>query len=92
MTDPLPASDVHQLPPPKARPPHVFGDPVSIAPDPFRARYQQTERVCGGCHLVKVTVHAADGRAWREWRLPGCADQFSDDRGPPCVPLLAAAS
>jgi hypothetical protein len=91
MTQDPQDAGVHQLPPPKARPPHVFGDPVSVKGDAFRARHPQTERTCAVCRLVKVTVHHPDGRAWREWRLADSSDQYSDDRSPPCTVIGQAA-
>lgn len=85
-------TNIARLPAPKNRPPHIFGDPVSINPDPFRARHQQTERTCSVCQLVKVTVHHPDGRAWREWRLPRCADQIDDDQGAPACIVAGPAT
>jgi len=85
MTDPLPEGYVVHLPAPKNKPHHLFGAAVTVAPDPSRGRHQQTERVCAVCGTVKVTVHHADGRAWREWRVPGAERQFEDDRTPACT-------
>lgn len=81
----LPDGYVVHLPPPKERPPHLFGTAVRVEQDPSRKRHQQTERVCAVCKLVKVTVHHSDGRAWREWRMPGSDRQFEDDRTPLCT-------
>lgn len=81
MTD-----DVAHLPvtPRKPVPRHVFGEPVYVLQDPQRGRdYPQTERTCAACKIVKITVHGANGAAWREWRLPDCVPQFSDAMGPP---------
>jgi hypothetical protein len=83
-------SNVARLPPPKTIAPHLFGGPLSVKPDPARDRHQQTERSCAVCGLVKVTVHHPDGRAWREWRLKDCVDQYEDDRTPQCLTAVAA--
>lgn len=79
------ADGVAYLPPPKQRPPHLFGPPVTVEPDPARGRHQQTERTCAVCGTVKVTVHHPDGRAWREWRVRGADRQFEDERTPLCA-------
>ncbi len=56
-------------------PRHVYGPDHFVKADPNKGRpYNQTERACpcGVC-------------AWREWRLPGSPDQYSDAMGtPPC--------
>lgn len=68
---------------------HVFGAPVSVAPSLELERHQQTERTCSLCGVVKVTVHAPDGRAWREWRASASAAQLlCDDL--PCTPQIGA--
>lgn len=64
-------------------PRHVYGEPRYVRADPKVGRfYNQTERTCV-CGVVKITVHGADGYAWREWRMPYSHDQFSDALGAP---------
>lgn len=67
---------------------HVFGEPVGVPPSLELDRHQQTERTCSVCGAVKVTVHAPDGSAWREWRQSASSAQlkFSDDL--PCAPKI----
>lgn len=81
MTD----DNVAHLPAPKNRQPHLFGQPISVKPDPDRGRLQQTERTCPVCRLVRVTVHHPDGRAWREYRLGDSENQFADGHEPACT-------
>lgn len=47
----------------------------------------QTERTCMQCPVVMVTVHAPDGRAWREWRHKDSSTQFKTR--PPCLEVVA---
>jgi len=45
----------------------------------------RTLRICAHCELIKITVHARDGRsAWRAWRLPGHTDEWVVEMTPPC--------
>lgn len=69
---------------------HVFGEPVSVPPSLELDRHQQTERTCSACGAVKVTVHAPDGRAWREWRQSASAAQLRLRTDLPCAPQLGA--
>lgn len=46
----------------------------------------QTERDCKQCSIVMVTVHAPDGRAWREWRHKDSGVQFKTR--PPCLEVV----
>lgn len=85
MSNTLPDGYVVHLPQPKSRAPHLFGAATRLAPDPARKRHEQTERVCAVCGLIKVTVHHADGRAWREWRCKDSDRQFEDERTPLCT-------
>ncbi|EJN14730.1 hypothetical protein PMI42_01703 [Bradyrhizobium sp. YR681] len=71
---------------------HVFGDPVSVTPSLELDRHQQTERTCSVCGAVKVTVHAPDGSAWREWRASTSAAQRRFDDDLPCAPKIGGAS
>ncbi|MCS3725483.1 hypothetical protein [Bradyrhizobium betae] len=72
---------------PQPGPHHVFGAPVSVPPSLELERHQQTERTCSVCGTVKVTVHAPDGRAWREWRRSASSAQIAcDDLA--CVPQI----
>jgi hypothetical protein len=66
-------------------PRHVYGEARYVKADPAKGRpNNQTERACV-CGVVKITVHGGEGGAWREWRLPGSPDQYSDAMGaPPC--------
>ena len=64
------------------RPPHIFGEPRSIAPQP--GRDQQTERVCITCGLVKITVHPKEGGGYRLWRWGEGGCQFADRVMPEC--------
>jgi hypothetical protein len=41
-------------------------------------------RHCLVCGAVKVTVHAGDGRHWREWRLSDAGDQQQLQSDPEC--------
>jgi len=87
MSDAMPDGDVIHLPPPKhARNPHLFGDPVMVPAT--LVRHQQTERTCAICGAVKVTVHAPDGRGWREWRQRADAEQVTTDIA--CRPIIGA--
>ena len=81
MTDGLSRLPVNALP---QVPRHAFGEPRFVKADPKKGRpHNQTERACP-CGVVKCTVFGDDG-AWREWRLPGSPDQYSDAMGtPPC--------
>lgn len=64
-------------------PRHVFGEPRH-AKAMASGRPPQVERACP-CGVVKITVFGSNGAAWREWRLPGSPDQYSDAMGtPPC--------
>ncbi len=65
---------------------HVFGEPASVPPSLELARHQQTERTCALCGAVKVTVHAPDGSAWREWRVSSSSAQLRLDDDLPCRP------
>lgn len=67
---------------------HVFDDPVSVPPSIELDRHQQTERTCSVCGAVKVTVHAPDGRAWREWRQSASSAQLLLRDDLPCAPQL----
>lgn len=81
MTDSLSHLPVNPLP---NVPRHVYGPDHFVKADPNKGRpYNQTERACP-CGVVKITVFGTEG-AWREWRLPGSPDQYSDAMGtPPC--------
>lgn len=86
MTD---DSDVRNFPTPaRGLPakPHQFGAPVSVPASLELDRHPQTERTCSVCGVVKVTVHAPDGEAWREWRASASSAQhrLADDL--PCIP------
>ena len=75
--------------PPAPAPRHVFGEPVSVAPSLELERHQQTERTCSVCGAVKVTLHASDGRAWREWRVSASSAQHLLFHGDlPCSPQI----
>lgn len=75
---------------PAPAPRHVFGAPVSVPPSLELDRYQQTERTCTVCGAVKVTVHAPDGSAWREWRQSGSAAQM-ECADLPCIQQIGTA-
>lgn len=60
----------------RANPRHV---PACTSP----SGNDQTERDCKQCQVIMVTVHAPDGRAWREWRHNSSAIQFKTR--PPCL-------
>lgn len=77
MTNTLPDGYVVHLPPPlrKARLTHQFGDPVSVSQNVTLSRHPQTERTCLACGAIRVTVHGADGIAWREWRKSASDEQ-----------------
>jgi hypothetical protein len=64
---------------------HAWGDPIPIHGIATPHGCDQTERTCKLCHLVKITVHQPDGRAYREWRHPNNPDQFPMDTTPPCL-------
>jgi hypothetical protein len=44
----------------------------------------RTERPCGNCGLVKITVHPPHGNSWREWRTKG-GQVYVGDATPPCL-------
>lgn len=75
-------------PPALPAPRHLFGQPVSVPPSSELDRHQQTERTCSVCGAVKVTVHAPDGRAWREWRASSSAAQVRVRDDLPCAPQI----
>lgn len=62
-------------------PRHVFGQPHYVKA-PREGAQAQVERTCI-CGVVKITLFGSNGSAWREWRMPGCTDQFSDALGAP---------
>jgi hypothetical protein len=70
---------------------HVLGNPVSVPPSLELERHQQTERTCSVCGAVKVTVHAPDGQAWREWRASASSAQHQLRDDLPCVPQIGGA-
>ena len=45
----------------------------------------RTEKTCGACGLIKITVHPAQGFPWREWRHRN-GKTFIGDQTPPCLP------
>jgi len=65
--------------------PHAFTDSVTVAADPKRGRYSQTERECVLCGIIKITVHGPSN-SFRMWRRPGDAEQFESRAVPPCTP------
>lgn len=79
MTD-----NLSHLPLQQQVPRHKFGADHFVKADASKGReHDQTERACP-CGVVKITVFGPLG-AWREWRLPGSPDQYSDAMGtPPC--------
>jgi hypothetical protein len=72
---PLPVSPLAKVPR------HVFGESRHVKA-PRSDVSTQVERTCI-CGVVKITVFGVDGSAWREWRMPGCKDQFGDALGAP---------
>jgi hypothetical protein len=44
----------------------------------------RTERTCPLCGLVRVTVHGANGQAWREFRLRDSPNAIRLSTTPPC--------
>lgn len=82
MTDNLSRLPVNPLP---HVPRHVYGSPLMVKADAAKGReFDQVERACV-CGVVKITVFGANGSVWREWRLSGSPDQYSDAMGtPPC--------
>jgi hypothetical protein len=80
-------SDVRNFPTPARMlgKPHQFGPPVSVPASLELERHPQTERTCLACGAVKVTVHAPDGQAWREWRASSSAAQHRLVDDLPCV-------
>lgn len=47
-------------------------------------------RICAHCGLAKITVHAASGRAWREWQHVN-GKTWEGAATPPCLPKVDAA-
>ena len=78
---PITEADVVTLPM-KRR--HAYGDAKCIAMPAALDRTSQTERTCEACGVVKITVHAAEGGGWREWRWPGNRLQFEATETPEC--------
>lgn len=70
MSTALPDGYVVHLPPPAA-PRHLFGEPVTVAPDKSVTGHEQQEKTCLTCRAVRVTVMPKTGDPWREWREPG---------------------
>lgn len=92
MTDTTADAGIARLPGATGSPrsPHRFGDPVSVPANPALGRHPQTERTCTLCGVVKVTVHGADGKHWREWRSGASAAQIETDMPFPCELKLDA--
>lgn len=90
MSDAMPDGYVVHLPPPTPRTPHVFGNPGHVPANLTLSRHPQTERRCAICGAVKVTVHGADGIAWREWRKTADAEQVATEFA--CEPPLSGAA
>lgn len=85
MTDNLSHLPLQQVPR------HKFGADHFVKRDPSKDReHDQTERACP-CGVIKITVFGSGG-AWREWRLPGSPDQYSDAMGTPPCSLYGAQS
>lgn len=74
MNAPLPDGYVVHMPQ-QPLPRHLFGDPVSVAPEQSVTGHEQHEKTCLTCHAVRVTVIPQQGDPWREWREPGAATQ-----------------
>lgn len=72
----------------KCRVPHLFGEMKSEPAEPMLGRYQQTERACPICRLVKITVHPPTGEAYRLWRWDDAPTQFADRVTPECRPFV----
>lgn len=53
----------------------------------------RTEKTCGGCGIVKITVHGRNNLHWNKWRLL-TGQEFQVNGTPPCdprpKPVLAA--
>ncbi len=47
----------------------------------------RTLRSCANCGIIKVTVHGANGYAWREWRTKG-GQVYVGDLTPPCLGVV----
>lgn len=60
----------------------------NLAASEFADGNARTERDCVLCGIVKVTVHAPNGFAWREWKHPKSDIYFQADHTPPCNALI----
>jgi hypothetical protein len=79
VTDSLSHLPINPLP---QVPRHVFRAERYVPKKESKREHNQVERTCI-CGVVKITVLPASGGGWREWRMPGCSDQFSDALGAP---------
>jgi hypothetical protein len=69
---------------------HRWGSPATVPPAEAFDGNERTERICGVCRLVKITVHPAFGIPWREWRHPDGAATFQGTITPPCIEQVPA--
>ncbi len=58
-----------------------------MAASEFPDGNSRTLRSCSNCGIIKVTVHGANGYAWREWRTKG-GQVYVGDLTPPCVGVV----
>ena len=63
---------------------HKWSDRISVPRDQTPSGCEQTERTCGLCKIVRITVHPPQGFPWREWRHPNSDVQFACEHTPPC--------
>ena len=63
---------------------HKWSDPVPVDAANSPAGYEQSERQCALCDLIKITVHPPEGFAYRAWRYRNTSEQFSAPRTPLC--------
>jgi hypothetical protein len=86
MNSTLPDGYVVHLPPPKPQPapPHLFGEPMTIAADLSPTGREQKEKTCLRCGAIRVTVMAPTGESWREWRLSADGPQLEWQGAPEC--------
>lgn len=81
---PLVTENIDALPPRKHH--WNYQNERRIAATEFDDGNARTERDCLLCGLTKITVHPAQGFAWREWISPKApATRFQCDQTPPCT-------
>ena len=63
---------------------HRWGLPHTVFASETPSGCEETERECGICHLVKITVHTPVGFPYRAWRTRA-GMRAEIDHTPPCL-------